>query len=173
MKVVFLSHCILNENTRYLGGARDAASVTSIVDECISKGLGIVQLPCPEQRAWGGVVKRLLLKAYGAQNSLLYRFRAIVVPAFVLYSRWIYRRLAHRVAGEIQDYVHSGFAVVGIVAIDGSPSCGLNVTLDLRASFDRTARMDLPNATIDTMNGISAIALFSGRACSLRHFARS
>ena len=154
MKVVFLSHCILNENTRYLGGACSPASVKSIVDECITKGLGMVQLPCPEQRAWGGVVKRLLLKAHGAEDSFLYRFRAIVVPAFVWYSKWIYRRLAHQVAGEVEDYVKSGFIVAGIVAIDGSPSCGLNVTLDLRTSFERTARMDLANATIDTMNEI-------------------
>jgi predicted secreted protein len=162
MKVVFLSHCILNENTRYLGGARSPACVEPIVQECIGNDWGIVQLPCPEQRAWGGVVKRLMLKAYGAENSLLYRFRAIVVPAFVLYSKWLYRRLARQVAREIEDYVKSGFTVVGIVAIDGSPTCGLSVSLDLRASFARTATMEVAGATIANMNEIICETLVAG-----------
>lgn len=37
-RVVLLSHCLLNENVRY---------------PCV------VQLPCPEQRAWGGARRRL------------------------------------------------------------------------------------------------------------------
>ena len=45
-EVVFVSHCLLNQNTRYLGGA--------------------FRPRCPpEQRVWGGVLKRLLLPAYG------------------------------------------------------------------------------------------------------------
>ena len=162
MKVIFLSHCILNENTRYLGGACSPGCVKPIVEQCISNDWGIVQLPCPEQRAWGGVVKKHMLKAYGAESSPSYRFRAIAVPIFVWYSRWIYRGLARMVAEEIEDYLKSGFVVVGIVAIDGSPLCGLNVTLDLRASFERTATMDVAGATIANMNEIIREALVAG-----------
>jgi hypothetical protein len=55
-QVIFLSHCLLNENTRYLGGACRAACVREVVEECIDRELGIVQMPCPEQQAWGGVL---------------------------------------------------------------------------------------------------------------------
>jgi predicted secreted protein len=47
-KVVFLAHCLLNENTRYLGGACRGCCVREIVEQCITHDLGMVQMPCPE-----------------------------------------------------------------------------------------------------------------------------
>ena len=35
-------------------------------------GIGVVQLPCPEQHAWGGVLKRRLLSFYGSAGSVRY-----------------------------------------------------------------------------------------------------
>lgn len=58
-RVVFLAHCLLNENTRYLGGACRAGCVREIVQQCLDRGIGIVQLPCPEQAAWGGVLNTM------------------------------------------------------------------------------------------------------------------
>ncbi len=51
--VVFLSHCLLNENTRYLGGACWGGCVREILEACLVLEVGIVQMPCPEQQAWG------------------------------------------------------------------------------------------------------------------------
>ena len=41
---------------------------TGILAQCVDLGLGIVQLPCPEEQAWGGVLKRHLLRAYGSRT---------------------------------------------------------------------------------------------------------
>lgn len=60
-RVVFLSHCLLNQNTRYLGGAACPGVVIAAVERYVQDGTGIVQMPCAEQRAWGGVLKRRLL----------------------------------------------------------------------------------------------------------------
>lgn len=60
-RVVFLSHCLLNQNTRYLGGAACPGVVIAAVERYVQDGTGIVQMPCPEQRVWGGVLKRRLL----------------------------------------------------------------------------------------------------------------
>jgi hypothetical protein len=60
-QVVFVSHCLLNQNTRYLGGATCSGVVTAAVMPFVDDGVGIVQMPCPEQRVWGGVLKRHLL----------------------------------------------------------------------------------------------------------------
>jgi predicted secreted protein len=49
---VFVSHCLLNENTRYLGGAFRPGAVGEVVDTYLRAGTGICQLPCPEQLAW-------------------------------------------------------------------------------------------------------------------------
>src|SRR5215510_5576289 len=63
-RVVFLSHCLLNENTRYLGGAFRPGVVPEVVGPYLRDGIGICQMPCPEQLAWGGVLKRRLLILY-------------------------------------------------------------------------------------------------------------
>ena len=133
-KVIFLSHCLLNENTRYLGGACHGGCIPEIVQQCIASDLGIVQLPCPEQRAWGGVLKRRLLFAYGLreQHPRLYRLRRLLLPLAILYTRHVYRQIAADVARQIADYNDSGFVVRAVVGVDGSPSCGVNTALDTR-----------------------------------------
>ncbi|MBN2004032.1 MAG: hypothetical protein JXA21_11815, partial [Anaerolineae bacterium] len=138
-QVVFLSHCLLNENTRYLGGACRSGCVREIVDQCLDHGWGIVQMPCPEQHAWGGVLKKWLLMSYGAKEQAIYRFRSLSLPLFVGYTRLVYRQLAKATANQIDDYLRSGFTVMGIVGIDGSPTCGVGKTLALEKSFDLTA----------------------------------
>jgi predicted secreted protein len=143
-RVVFLSHCLLNENTRYLGGACRQACVREILEQCIERGIGMVQMPCPEQEAWGGVLKRHMLRVYGtaraeAPSSL---FERALGPIVVGYTRLIYRRLARRIAAQIDDYLSSGFSVLGVVAVDGSPSCGLHKSVDIAGSIRALARLD-------------------------------
>jgi predicted secreted protein len=148
-EVVFLSHCLLNENTRYLGGACRPGCVREVVEGCLTADLGIVQMPCPEQRAWGGVLKRRLLAAYGLKrrHPLLYRLRRPLVALALRYTRWAYRRLAGRVAGEIADYLASGYTVVAVAGVDGSPSCGVRTTIDPGALDDL---MRTPTAALST-----------------------
>ena len=81
-RVAFVSHCLLNENTRYLGGALRAGAVPEVVSGLIEAGVGISQMPCLEQRAWGGVLKRLLLRAYGIGGSPLYPLRRPLLRLF-------------------------------------------------------------------------------------------
>lgn len=151
-RVAFVSHCLLNENTRYLGGAFKGGAVPEIVTGLLEAGVGISQMPCPEQRAWGGVLKRLLLRAHGIKGSPLYPLRRPLLRMFVTYTRLAYARLARGVAREIADYRRSGYEVVGVIGVGSSPSCGVSRTLDLRRSLEVIAAC--PVATIDraTMN---------------------
>jgi predicted secreted protein len=162
-KVIFLSHCILNENTRYLGGACRAACIREIVEQCMDKDIGIVQMPCPEQIAWGGVTKRLMLLAYGAKGTFFYRILSLFLPLFLFYTKVVFRRVARETAGQIKDYLASGFSVVGVMGIDGSPSCGVNKTLDFRRSFESAACIDMETVTVEHMNAIISEALIDGR----------
>ncbi len=138
-RVIFVSHCLLNENTRYLGGAFRRGCVDELVDGFQRNGLGIYQMRCPEQRAWGGALKRYLLPMYGSRGTPLYRMRSILLPLFLWYTRWRYQRLAKEVVMDIKDYIRSGFDVVGIVGVGGSPSCGVWSNLDLRCSLEAVA----------------------------------
>ena len=151
-RVIFVSHCLLNENTRYLGGAFRPGGVDELVDGFQQEGLGISQMHCPEQRAWGGVLKRSLLPIYGSRGTLLYRLRHVLLPIFLWYTRWCYWRLAKEVAGDVEDYIRSGFEVVGIVGVGGSPTCGVRTTLDLRRSLETVAGCPLARLDRRVMN---------------------
>jgi predicted secreted protein len=135
-RVVFVSHCILNQNVRYLGGASYQGSVSELVDGLRAAGVGIYQMPCPEQRAWGGVLKRCLVPMYGSRGTIRYRLRRPLTWLLVGRTRLIYARLARRVVLDIADYVRCRFEVVGIVGIGASPSCGVLHTLDIPRALD-------------------------------------
>jgi hypothetical protein len=109
-------------------------------------------MPCPEQRVWGGVLKRHMLRAYGSSGSLLYRFRRPLLRGFVWLTRFVYWRLARRVAHDIADYQRSGFEVVGVVGVGASPSCGVATTLDLKQSFEVVASCPFALMNRDVMN---------------------
>jgi uncharacterized protein YbbK (DUF523 family) len=135
-RVVFVSHCILNENVRYLGGAGRRGSIDEVVDGFQAAGVGICQMPCPEQRAWGGVAKRSLIPMYGSEGTLRYRLRRPLTLVFLWRTRWVYGRLARRVVRDIADYARSGFEVAGVVGVGASPSCGVFHTLDVPRSLE-------------------------------------
>jgi len=139
--VVFVSHCLLNPATRFLGGAGRPASARAVVEQCMGLGLGVVQLPCPEQQAWGGVLKRRLLALYGAAAGQPASIAAVaaLLPVALRYTRAVYRRVARGVAAQIADYVSSGYQVAGIIGVDGSPSCGVHVTVDPRSLLSLAA----------------------------------
>jgi uncharacterized protein YbbK (DUF523 family) len=151
-RVVLVSHCLLNENTRYAGGATRPGAVVEIVDELMAAGYGIHQLPCPERLAWGGVLKRHSLRLYHSKGSPLYALRGVLLSAFVWWTKIIYRRLARQVARDVSDYERAGITVAGIVGIGSSPSCGVITTLDLRASLEVVAACPAAALTRDVMN---------------------
>ncbi|MFH2063939.1 MAG: hypothetical protein ABIK15_01920 [Pseudomonadota bacterium] len=162
-QVIFLAHCILNENTRYLGGACRPACVQEIINQCINHNLGMIQLPCPEQQAWGGVLKRWLLPAYGMKNTLLFALRWLLLPLMIVYTKMIYRRMAQHTARQIFDYHRSGFGVRGIIGINGSPSCGVNRTLDFAKSLDAIACLKPETITREKANQVVTECITDGR----------
>jgi len=151
-RIVLVSHCLLNENTRYAGGATRAGAVVEAVDELTAAGYGIHQLPCPERLAWGGVLKRRTLWLYHSKGGPLYPLRGVLLTAFIWWTKAVYKRLARQVAREVADYQRAGVAVDGIVGIGASPSCGVMTTLDLRASLDVVASCPAAALTRDVMN---------------------
>jgi hypothetical protein len=85
------------------------------------------------------VLKRTMLQVYGMHGTMLDRLRPLLYPAFVLNTKLVHRRLAWQMAKQIHDYIRSGFSVVGVVGVDGSPSCGVTWTLDMQRAMDALA----------------------------------
>jgi uncharacterized protein YbbK (DUF523 family) len=80
--------------------------------------------------------------------------RHLLLPLFDLYTRLIYRRLAKSTARMVKDYLVSGYSVVALVGIDGSPSCGVNVTMELGQSYELVADMMVEAITVEQMNAL-------------------
>lgn len=73
------------------------------------------------------------------------------------------------VAAEIADYQDSGLEVVGVIGIAGSPSCGVQTTLDLPAAMDVLCRCRLANLDRRDEQRASNWSAHSARARTLCH----
>ncbi len=151
-KVIFLSHCILNENTRYFGGACCKGINTDFLKDLLTMDCGVVQLPCPEQLVWGGIYKKLLWLPMGAGKRPAYYLLRLVYPLFLLYTKCRFHRLASKTVSLLRDYMSNGFEVVGILGVDGSPSCGVNKTLSMKKAFDYFAGLSVDSLERDDFN---------------------
>lgn len=139
-RVVFLSHCLLNQNVRYLGGASQPGGLTELVSGYLDQGIGICQMPCPEQRAWGGVLKRRMLIAFGSGGTWRAPAVRLMLRPFIWYTRRVYARLARQIVRDAADYRRSGIEVTELVGVGGSPSCGVRCALDLPAAVAALTR---------------------------------
>jgi uncharacterized protein YbbK (DUF523 family) len=136
-RVVVVSHCLLNQNTRYPGGAVCQGAVVAALQPYLDDGVGLLQMPCPEQRTWGGVRRPPLL--WALRHRRLSGALRRLVPVASRYLRWRYRSLARTVARDVADAARAGQQVVGVLGVAGSPSCGVRTTLDLDVALQRAS----------------------------------
>jgi hypothetical protein len=140
-KIVFVSLCILNQNVRFPGIAVEAGACTGLLKMLMGHGLGIETLPCCERLGWGGVSR----KAYFRYQPFMLRHADSWYSGLLaLFARlWVFRysllcrREARRAAGNIQDYVKSGYTIAGIISMNDSPTDGVTNTIDLVHAWKR------------------------------------
>ena len=110
-KIVLVAHCILNVNAKVEGIAPSQAGVEELVIGLMRQGFGIIQLPCVEQdmcgiRRWGQVKEQL--------DHPNFRERCAV--------------LLKPIINQVEDFIQNGYSVCGVIGLDGSPSCGVELT---------------------------------------------
>jgi predicted secreted protein len=116
--------------------------VPEVIGPYMRDDVGIVQLPCPEQHAWGGVLKRQMLTLYGRRVLRSSPVRRVVVAVACWITELEYRRLARLAAADIADYIANRFEVVEVVGVGASPSCGVDTTINLDGAVAAMARCD-------------------------------
>ncbi len=107
--VVFLSHCILNQNSVVKPLARAKGGYNKIVEEIIKRDIGIYQIMCPENKYLG--LNRLPQTKEEYNNK---------------YYRNICKDIAYEVVTDIEKYINNSNKVVGIIGISESPTCSYN-----------------------------------------------
>ncbi len=120
-RVIFVAHCILNQNAKIDRCARCPGAMRELAAYLVESGLGIVQMPCPEL-----VVLGLDRQADPSRDPTIEsedtRVAARMREAPARAACWA---LAADVAHQIAQYLHHGFEVVGLLGINGSPTCGV------------------------------------------------
>jgi predicted secreted protein len=110
-KLVFVSHCILNQNAKVRGLAGSPAAVMPVVELLLANGIGVYQMPCPEMSYLGAMRWGQVRDQYDS-------------PMF----RRACQAMAETIMEQVEEYSRAGYRVLAFLMIDGSPVCGLNMT---------------------------------------------
>jgi predicted secreted protein len=108
-RIVFVSHCILNQNARPIGGEKFSGVVKEILDMFADSGIGVVQIPCPQLEFNGGLNRKSQSKDYYDNNG----FRSKC------------QKLSTNVIESIDSYIKKNYEVLGILGIEMSSTCGV------------------------------------------------
>ncbi len=107
-KIVVLSHCLLNGNSKIRGGAIYGTILEPVLEFIVAQKAGIIQLPCPEhsfsgEARWG--------KSKAQYDSPFFRNHC--------------QNVLRLVVDGLLDYQNNNYQLLGVLGISGSPSCGV------------------------------------------------
>lgn len=107
-RIVFISHCILNQNTVVSPLARAKGSYKDIIETIMEYDIGIHQLPCPEFRYLGLNRKPMTKFEYDTTDF-----------------RNLSKEISKDVINIMKEYLANGYEIVGLIGINHSPTCGI------------------------------------------------
>jgi predicted secreted protein len=123
-RVVLVAHCVLNQNAKldrcahYPGAIREAAQLL------IDAGVGLLQMPCPELLCLG--LDREVEQ--GANPSVESEDTRIALRMAEGDARAMCQEMVDGLVVQIEEYHKNGFDILGVVGINGSPTCGVEST---------------------------------------------
>jgi len=109
-KMIFVSHCTLNQNARITTAADFPAMFVPLIDWLKQNNIGVIQMPCPELRVLG-LGRKAVREGLETEEGHAHLHQLI--------DDLIY---------EIREYQFQGFDVIGILGKQGSPACGVTRT---------------------------------------------
>ena len=110
-RIIFISHCYLNQNAKVRGIARYPGVYQPLFDLLVESDVGIFQMPCPEMGYLGA-------KRWGQVRD------QYDTPMFRRYCQ----DLAEGVVDQAEDYSKGEYRILAFMMVDGSPVCGLKRT---------------------------------------------
>lgn len=125
-RVIFLAHCLLNQNSISDGTAVYPAAFKDVLCLLMEAEVGVVQLPCPELCCLGldrgdekGAERPVTAENTRIRRELQRGEPARRLEALVGYTMY-----------QLEEYRRHGFEILGIVGANRSPSCGVETTSD-------------------------------------------
>lgn len=123
-KVILVAHCILNQNAKIDRCAHYPGALREVTQTLLDAGIGIIQLPCPELQYLGldrqaDKDKETTIESEDTRVGVLMKK---TVPKVLC------GKISYDLIYQIKQYQHNGFTVVGMLGINGSPTCGVETT---------------------------------------------
>jgi predicted secreted protein len=122
--IVFVAHCILNQNAISDGTATYPGSVKEIMNLLSTSDIGIVQMPCPEFMCLG--LDRGNIN--GGTSPILEENTRIRTKMSQKPAAKKIRTMVQNLIFQISEYQGYGFDIRGIIGVNRSPSCGVETT---------------------------------------------
>lgn len=111
-KVILLCHCVINEKSKVKKTEfNPPGDIKEFINLLIDNEIGIIQLPCPEMTCYG-------LKRWGHVKEQF----------DTSHYRKICRELFQPYLEQIIEYISNDYKIIGLVGIEGSPTCGIYKT---------------------------------------------
>lgn len=107
-RVIFISHCILNQNTVVCPLARAKGAYTEIIETIMKNGIGIHQLPCPEYRHLGIKRDPMTKEEYDTEEY-----------------RKVCKNISIDTIGIMKEYIENGYEIAGLIGVNESPTCSI------------------------------------------------
>lgn len=113
-KLIFVSHCLLNQNVRPIGMEKYSGTVKELLELFAEAGVGIIQIPCPQIEFNGSLNRKL--KSKPSYDTKSYRQHC--------------RKLSLHLLQQIQNYLSKNYNVLGILGVEFSSTCGVHQVED-------------------------------------------
>lgn len=110
-KVVFVSHCLLNQNARAKNQEKAPGVIKDIMELFVESEVGVVQLPCPQIVHNGGGINRKFTPTKQIENNG-YRKEC--------------KKISDSIIKQVESYIKEDYKVVGIVGVEFSPTCAVH-----------------------------------------------
>lgn len=108
-QLVAVSHCVLNQNAVIHGWER-ARGAFPFTLELLSRGIALIQLPCPEFIVLGGDRPPMTYEEYRDLPNYRHQCQTLLQPMIQ----------------QIQSYQTEGYQYLGIIGIHESPNCSIS-----------------------------------------------
>jgi predicted secreted protein len=176
-RIVYLSRCLLNQNLRFPGIAVKRGAIPELLDLLTRNDVGIESLPCLERMGWGGVSRRTFFRfqpfLFKAAGTRWFGIASVLARIWLFRFSRLCKREAVNVASEMEDFVRAGYSILGVVAMNDSPTCGVSRTILLAEAALTCKRLgfgsaDLEKPELETMRRLIPLLCTGGQGLFMK-----
>lgn len=150
-KILITCHCILNVNAKVYPLADTGGVHTDAVRSYVASGCGLFQLPCPELSYLGMHRWGMTKEQYDHAN----------------FRKHCQDILEHPML-ELQALAQAGYEWVGIMGMDGSPNCGVEMTCEGYTGGELCSRANL-SEQVKSLRYIKGQGVFMEELIEMMH----